>query len=337
MNGFRRLLAASVATFGLLASAPSVTAAQAPIHFADLNWESGSLITDVLRIIVEKGYGLPTDTLPGTTITLETALANNDIQVIGEEWAGRSPVWVKAEAEGKVVSLGDTVKGATEGWWVPEYVIKGDPERGIKALAPELKSVADLPRYKDVFRDPEDPSRGRFLNSPTGWTSEIVNSQKLKAYALNDSFVNFRTGSGAALDAEVASSIKRGKPVLFYYWSPTPLLGRFKLVKLEEPPFDAEAWKTLADANNPNPKGTRSMPASLAIGVSAPFKAQYPELVTFFEKVDLPIDLLNQTLAGMSEKRLQPRLVAEAFLRDQPQVWKPWVPAEVATKVSAGL
>ena len=91
------------------------------------------------------------------------------------------------------------VKGATEGWWVPEYVIKGDPERGIKPLAPELKSVADLPRYKEVFRDPEDPSRGRFLNSPTGWTSEIVNSQKLKAYALNDSFVNFRTGSGAAL------------------------------------------------------------------------------------------------------------------------------------------
>jgi glycine betaine/proline transport system substrate-binding protein len=257
--------------------------------------------------------------------------------VIGEEWAGRSPAWVKAAAEGKVFGLGDTVKGATEGWWVPEYVIKGDPERGIKALAPELKSVADLPRYKDVFRDPEDPSRGRFLNSPTGWTSEIVNSQKLKAYALNDSFVNFRTGSGAALDAEVASSIKRGKPVLFYYWSPTPLLGRFKLVKLDEPPFDAEAWKTLADANNPNPKGTRSMPASLAIGVSAPFKAQYPELVTFFEKVDLPIDLLNQTLAGMNEKRLQPRAVAQAFLRDQPQVWKTWVPAEVATKVTGSL
>jgi len=79
------------------------------------------------------------------------------------------------------------------------------------------------------------------------------------------------------------------------------------------------------------------MPASLAIGVSAPFKAQYPELVTFFEKVDLPIDLLNQTLAGMSEKRQQPRQVAEAFLRDQPQVWKPWVPGEVANKVSGSL
>jgi glycine betaine/proline transport system substrate-binding protein len=79
------------------------------------------------------------------------------------------------------------------------------------------------------------------------------------------------------------------------------------------------------------------MPANLAIGVSAPFKAQYPDLVAFFEKVDLPIDLLNQTLGQMSEKRLQPRQVAEAFLRDQPQIWKGWVPGEVATKVSASL
>ena len=334
MKKLKNLLGGSLLALTVLAQP---THAAEPIHFGDITWESGSLITEVLRLIVEKGYGLPTDTLPGSTVSLEAALAKNDIQVIGEEWAGRSPAWVKAESEGKVFGLGDTVKGATEGWWVPEFVIKGDAARGIKPLAPDLKSVADLPRYKDVFRDPEDPTRGRFLNSPTGWTSEIVNSQKIKAYGLTDSFVNFRTGSSAALDAEVASSIRRGKPVLFYYWSPTPLLGRFKLVKLEEPPFNAEAWKTLADAKNPNPIGTRSMPAQLSIGVSAPFKAQYPQLVSFFEKVDLPIDLLNGILADMSEKRTQPRQVALAFLKEQPQVWQQWVPAQVAAKVNAAL
>lgn len=334
MKKLKNLLGGSLLALAVLAQP---THAAEPIHFGDITWESGSFITEVLRLIVEKGYGLPTDTLPGSTVSLEAALAKNDIQVIGEEWAGRSPAWVKAESEGKVFGLGDTVKDATEGWWVPEFVIKGDAARGIKPLAPDLKSVADLPRYKDVFRDPEDPTRGRFLNSPTGWTSEIVNSQKIKAYGLTDSFVNFRTGSGAALDAEVASSIRRGKPVLFYYWSPTPLLGRFKLVKLEEPPFNAEAWKTLSDAKNPNPIGTRSMPAKLAIGVSAPFKAQYPQLVSVFEKVDLPIDLLNGLLADMSEKRTQPRQVALAFLKEQPQVWQQWVPAQVAAKVNAAL
>lgn len=68
MKGLRTLLAASFTALSL-----SVSAAQAPVHFADLNWESGSLITEILRVIVEKGYDLPTDTLPGTTITLETA------------------------------------------------------------------------------------------------------------------------------------------------------------------------------------------------------------------------------------------------------------------------
>jgi glycine betaine/proline transport system substrate-binding protein len=337
MKGFRVLLASTLTTLGLLSASIPASAAPAPIHFADLNWESGSLITDILRIIVETGYGLPTDLLPGTTITLETALANNDIQVIGEEWAGRSPVWIKAEAEGKVASLGDTVKGATEGWWVPEYVVKGDPAKGIKPMAPGLRSVFDLPRYKDVFRDPETPGKGRFLNSPIGWTSEVVNKQKLKAYGLSDSYVNFRSGSGAALDAEISSSIRRGKPVLFYYWSPTPLLGRFKLIQLQEPPFDAEAWKTLTDADHPDPRPTRSLASKLSIGVSTPFQKQYPQLAEFFTKVDLPIEPLNKALADMSEKHTTPRQAAEAFMRAHPDVWRAWLPTEVADKVAAAL
>ncbi len=337
MTSIKHLLGGTLMALAVLAHSAHGAEKTTPIHFGDITWESGSLITEILRTIVEKGYGYPTDKLPGSTVSLEAALAKNDIQVIGEEWAGRSPAWVKAEAQGKVFGLGDIVKGATEGWWVPEYVVKGDPERGIKPQAPDLKSVFDLPKYKNVFKDPESPDQGRFLNSPTGWTSEIVNTQKLKAYKLTDSYVNFRTGSGAALDAEIASSIRRGQPVVFYYWSPTPLLGRFKLIKLQEPPFNEEAWKTLSDASNPNPIGSSSLAAHLAIGVSAPFHSQYPELVSFFEKVDLPIDPLNKTLGEMSEKRLDPSNVAKSFLKDHPEIWTAWVPEDVAKKVAAGL
>lgn len=307
------------------------------IRFAELNWESGSLITEMLRYVVEKGYGLQTETLPGTTVTLEAALARNDIQVIGEEWAGRSPVWNSAEAKGQVEGLGDIVKGATEGWWVPAYVIKGDPARGIEPLAPDLRSVSDLPKYKDVFRDPESPGKGRFLNSPTGWTSEVVNGQKLKAYGLTDSFSNFRAGSGAALDAEISSAVKRGKPVLFYYWSPTPLLGRYDFIQLQEPPFDADAWKTLTDAANPNPRPTRSLASRLSIGVSKPFADAHPEIRAFFTKVDLPIEPLNRALAAMSEKHQEPSAAAVQLLREHPQWLDAWLPAEVASKVKGTL
>src|SRR5476651_1633566 len=140
-----------------------------------------------------------------------------------------------------------------------------------------------------------------------------------------------------ALDAEITSSIRRGKPVLFYYWSPTPLLGRFKLIQLEEPPFDAEAWKTLTDADNPNPKPTRSLPSKLSIGVSAPFQKQYPQIAEFFTKVQFPIEPLNKALATMSENHTAPREVAQAFLKEHPEVWKAWLTADVAQKVEASL
>ncbi len=185
-------------------------------------------------------------------------------------------------------SVGETVKGATEGWWVPEYLVKGDPQRGIEAKAPELRSVADLPRYKALFRDPEEPAKGRFYNCPTGWTCEIVNSQKLKAYRLQDSYTNFRTGTGPALDAAISAAFRRGEPVLFYYWSPTPLMGRFKLVQLEEPPFSEKAWATLSDPKNPDPIGSRSLPAKITIGVSRDFHDKAPALIELFRKVEIP-------------------------------------------------
>ena len=327
------LLAAGLASTDSAASAEART----PIHFGAINWESGALTTEILRLIVEHGYGYSTDTLPGSTVSMEVALARNDLQVVAEEWAGRSPAWVKAEEEGQVFALGDTVKNAEEGWWVPAYVIKGDPARKLKPLAPDLRSVDDLKRYPEVFNDPEAPGKGRFLNSPSGWTSEIVNSQKLKAYGLDGLYTNFRSGTGAALDAEVESSIHRGKPVLFYYWSPTPLIGRYDLVRLQEPPFDAQAWATLTDPKNPNPRGSQSLPAKLSIGVSKAFKENYPELVAVFEKVDLPIDRLNKALAEMNDKRLAPEKAAQAFMRNNPDVWKAWLPAEVATKVAQAL
>lgn len=338
MKKFPTLLASLLLAFGL-ASTDSAAAADkpSPIHFGAIGWESGALTTEILRLIVEQGYGYSTDTLPGSTVSMEVALARNDLQVIAEEWAGRSPAWVKAEQAGQVFALGDTVKNAEEGWWVPAYVIKGDPARKLEPLAPELRSVEDLKRYPHLFKDPEAPGKGRFLNSPSGWTSETVNTQKLKAYGLDGLYNNFRSGSGAALDAEIAAQIRLGKPVLFYYWSPTPLMGRYELVRLEEPPFDASAWATLLDAANPTPKGSRSLPAKLSIGVSKAFRESYPELVTVFEKVDLPIATLNKALAHMSETRQKPRDAATAFLRDNPAVWKAWLPAENAAKVEAAL
>lgn len=330
------LIAGATAQSFAATSAPWCAAGK-PVKFAGLDWESGALITELMRFVMEKGYDCKTEAIPGNSITMESALASNDIQVFGEEWVGRSDAWNNAFKAGKVKAVGNVIVGASEGWYVPDYVIKGDAKRNIKPLAPELKSVADLPKYKEVFKDEEEPGKGRFLNCPTGWTCEGESSQRLKAYKLLDSYVNFRPGTGAALDSEIASAYQRGKPLLFYYWTPTALMGKYKFIKLQEPAYNEACYKTLTEKNHPNPCGSASPAIVIQAGLSSAFYNADPALRDMLGKFTINIDLINASLAEMADKKLDAPAMARNFLKAHPEVWKKWVPADVATKVAANL
>ncbi|WP_137886314.1 ABC transporter substrate-binding protein [Pseudomonas sp. 2FE] len=320
---YKKTLLTSLLSLGLLAGSASSQAAGwcesgKSVKFAGLNWESGMLLTDVLQIVLKNGYGCETDSLPGNSITMENALSSNDIQVFAEEWVGRSEVWNKAAAAGKVVGVGSPIVGAAEGWYVPRYVVEGDAKRKLEAKAPNLKAITDLAQYREVFSDPEEPGKGRFYNCPAGWTCELDNSAMLKSYDLEDKFTNFRPGTGPALDAAVLSSYKRGEPILFYYWSPTPLMGQVDLVKLEEKPGVDKR-------------------ITIKVGLSKVFHEQAPELVAVLEKVNLPIDLLNQNLARMAKERIDSPKLAKVFLKEHPEVWHAWVSEDAAKKIDAAL
>ena len=67
-----------------------------PIKFGALTWESGQFTTGVLKYITESGYGCAVEEVPGAGPALETALSQNDIQIISEQWVGRSPIMEQA-------------------------------------------------------------------------------------------------------------------------------------------------------------------------------------------------------------------------------------------------
>lgn len=309
------------------------------VTFAGLNWESGALVTEAVKLILAKGYGCKVDVIPGNTITLEQATANNDVQIFAEEWIGRSDVWIKAAAAGTVKAVGHTFVGASEGWYVPTYLIEGDAARGLKPLAPDLKSVEQLtdPRYVALFKDPEEPSKGRVLNCPSGWSCEQVVSAEFEGYGLAKSYVNFRPGTGAALDAAITSAYLRGEPILFYYWSPTAIMGRFKLTRLNEPPFDPVVWKNITDPQAKHTKGCASITQEVDYGVSSKFAADAPELIAILEKATFPIEPLNAQLAKMGTEHQDADEAAKEFLRAQKAVWTNWVSPEAAAKIAKSL
>jgi len=309
-----------------------------PVRFAGVTWESGSFTSEVLRFITEKGYGCKTDTIPGNTAATETALARDDLQVWSEQWTGRSEITARAVADGKVKLLGDTLPGGTnEGWFVPEYVVKGDAKRNIKPVAPNLVSVTDLPKYKNVFEDDEEPGKGRFLNCPSGWDCERVNRRLLKTLNLDDSYTDFRPGTGAALDAAIESAYARGKPILFYYWEPAALMAKYKFVQLKMPAFNQKCWETLRADSSPSQCASSYLVSHLKIGVSTPFYQAEPQLMDAYSKVSFPMDFLNKTILEMTTKKIDGQTMAKQFLQQHPEMWKQWVPADVAQKVQTAL
>ncbi|SDA83745.1 ABC transporter substrate-binding protein [Sinorhizobium sp. NFACC03] len=309
------------------------------VMFAGIDWESGAFITEVMKTILAKGYDCQVDSIPGNSVTLEQATANNDVQIFAEEWLGRSDVWNKAVEEKKVVAVGKTFVGASEGWFVPEYVIKGDASRNLEAKAPDLKSVSQLsdPKIVELFADPEEPTKGRFLNCPSGWTCEGVSSAKLEAYKLGETYVNFRPGTGTALDSAITSAYLQGEPILFYYWSPTAIMGKFKLVQLEEPAYSEACWKELSSANGKRDEGCAFPSVDVSYGVNSTFAQEAPEIVAILEKATFPLEAVNGSLAYMADNKVDATAAAAEFLKTKADVWGKWVSDEARGKIEASL
>ncbi len=337
----RQLVRLLLAIFITLVSATSFASNNVcdsqTIKMADQNWESAAFTTNIIKIILEKGYGCDVEIVPGATAATETALVQNDLHVIAEQWTGRSPIIQSAIDSGDIQIVGDTLKGGAEqGWYVPSYVIDGDETRGIKATAPDLKSWADLPKYKDLFTDAEQPDKGRFLNCPTGWVCEQTNSRLLKIHDLENDFTNFRAGTGAALDSAISSAYERGLPILFYYWQPAGLMAKYDFTKIDLGEFKQECWDTIVSGEG-ELCASDFLLAHLSVAVSTPFAQEFPELVDFFDQLQFePFDL-NSAILIMNEQRLQAENVALAYIKDNPDEVRKWLPENVYKTLAAEI
>lgn len=305
-----------------------------PIKFADLAWESAAFSTHLLKSILEKGYGCKVEVAPGSAAALEVALTENDIQVIAELWDGRTEIIEKGIKAGKIHVVGDTLKGGAEqGWYIPDYLIKGDATQGLAAVAPDLSSVEQLSNYAHLFKSPDKPRLGRFYNCPTGWICETFNSSLLKVYQLDTKYENFRTGTGAALEAAISSAYERREPILFYYWQPAGLMAKHDFFRLATPPFDASCWEKVLK-NSDTACATDFVVSHLRVAVSTPFFESQPALIELFKQYSLPPALLNKIILRMSEQQLSGKEMAEIFMREQADHWRQWVPVEVAQRLA---
>jgi len=332
------LLFNTVLTFSYADPSTPTCEIQRPIVFGGLDWESNTFHVEVAKFILEHGYGCETDVIPGSSLPILTALGRGDIDVMMEVWAQNiQEVWNQLLEDKKAVKAGVNFPDAVQGFYVPSYLVHGDESRNIEPFAPKLTSVKQLGDYWQIFKDPEQPDKGRFYNCILGWTCETLNTKKLTVYGLDEFYVNFRPGAGAALATAISSSYKRGIPFVAYYWGPTWVLGQFDLVKLKEPAYQKDIWE--AFVKDKYPSQTTAYPdVEVLTGLNYDFAQKAPELVGFFSKYRTTNSIVSKALAFTQTKEGRtPKDAAIEFLKTKQDVWSGWVDPEKTTLIKKAL
>ena len=212
--------------------------------------------------------------------------------------------------------------------WVPDYVL---------ADHPGIKGIEDLKANWQIFEDAQNPGKGRLYNGPPGWASEVIIGNYYKALVLADSYELFSPGSGENLKASIARAVAQKKPWVGYYWGPSDVVGKYHMVRLGMPDSDKAKFTCLTDANCTDPQVTGWAAGEVAVAVVSSLKEQAPAVAEFLGKMQVPNQEISDVLAWGDDNGATSEETAVHFLKEYPQLWTPWVPAEVAAKVKAAL
>lgn len=299
--------------------------------FADAGWNSIRVHNSIAQKIIEEGYGIDTEVTPGSTAATVQGLREGDIDVYMEVWTDNiKEVYEEAIDEGDIEKLSVNFDDNVQGLYVPTYVIEGDAERDIEPMAPDLKMVEDLKNYPELFADPAEPDKGRLINAPSGWAIEKAITQKMDSYGLNDTFVNFKPGSDAAIVASLADAYKAGEAWVGYYWSPTAVTAKYDLTLLQEPKYDPEVYKET--------KATKAPPNDVVVAVHKDVPDAAPDVVDFLSNYETSSDLTEEALNYMNDNEdVSAEEAALWWMKENEDLWTSWVPEDVAKKVKDSM
>ena len=138
-------------------------------HLGDFDWDSANIHTAIASFIIENGYGCDVEVTKGSTTPIMAAFFDGQIDVITELWEDNLVELLKPHfADGSIIHMGTNTPASEQAFWVDR----------VTAEAHGIKSVEDMkkPGIWELFKDPENPSKGRMTSCISGWTCYTINS-----------------------------------------------------------------------------------------------------------------------------------------------------------------
>lgn len=313
---------ASTAVLFAAMSSPAQAAECGEVSITEMNWASSQIITEVSKFLMEQGYGCKVTKVPSATVTAAASLAENGKPDIATEmWVNSSPVYSKLEKDGKVTTIANVFKdGGEEGWWIPEYLAESNPE--LKTIAGVLANPAAV--------------GGRFHNCPDGWGCRIANDNYKVAYEFEKNKLEvFNHGSGETLATSIAEAYSAKKPWFGYYWGPTAILGKYKMVKVDVGPY-VKASHDCAQKKDCATPGKSAFPAAPVVtGITNAFSEKNPDITALMSKVSFTNAQLNGLLAWKEDNKASAEEAAVRFIKNNSGIWGGWINEDAKGKLAA--
>ncbi len=304
------------------------------LKFSDTWYEGVWIPNAIASFILEEGYGYPPiETIEMSVAVAQVSLVKGDIDVWLDIWWWYYLTWYDpAIADGEIENLGPTIDPAPSFWVIPQWVHEEY----------NINTVEDMKDNWELFKDPEDPTKGLFINCPIGWSCQMINQVKLEAYGLME-YYNYIEPTAGAQEAAMAGAQMKGDPVFGYYWAPTALMGMYDWYILEEPEYDADVWdKIMAAVDDGSLRPIDEACAYEAVspvnGVWGGLREKAPDAVALFEKMNVGLEGVNKAAAYAKVNEIENwDEVAVWYLKEYESRWKTWVTTDAYNKIKDAL
>ncbi|WP_068717261.1 glycine betaine/L-proline ABC transporter substrate-binding protein ProX [Vibrio tritonius] len=252
-----------------------------------------------------------------------TSIAAGDATYMAVNWAPlHNDKYQKAGGDKRFYRKGDLVTGAAQGYLI-------DKKTADKYHITNIEQLRD-PKLAQLF-DTDGDGKANLTGCNPGWGCESVIEHQLDAYHLRDT-VTHDQGKYSAIIANTISLYKKGKPILYYTWTPYWVSGVLvpgkDVVWLEVPFSSLPGSRKNTDTTLPNGKNFGFQMNSEKIAANKEFAENNPAAAKLFSIMKIDINDISAENQMMAQGRGSARDIeahADAWIKTHQKQFDQWI------------